>query len=44
MRMVTRMVLALAGLGSEGVLLTLVGLAMAIAGVIWLVIDRCGFK
>jgi len=37
------MISALAGLSSDWVILVLVGLGMMIAGVIWLILDHCGF-
>lgn len=42
-RMVKRMLSALGSLSSDWIIVVLVGLGMMIAGVIWLIIDRCGF-
>lgn len=42
-KVVASMISALAGLSSDWVILVLVGLGMMIAGVIWLILDHCGF-
>lgn len=44
LKAVKNVILALIELGSDTVMLTVVGLGMMIAGAIWLIVDRCGIK